>query len=166
VRDAVGEDVELARLDQIFWINPLNLLPLVLLVILSIRKAPASLALLAASLFAGIQATILQRDAVDGFVAEIGGSSTPLIGSVQAVWKVMANGFTMNSGIADIDRLLAGGGMDSMLLTIWLIIGAVTFGTLLEQLGLIDRIINPMIAAAKSRGRRYTRDTTCWIYGG
>jgi NhaC family Na+:H+ antiporter len=61
----------------------------------------------------------------------------------------------MNSGIADIDRLLSRGGMDSMLLTIWLIIGAVTFGALLEQLGLIDRIIDPMIAAAKSRGRLY-----------
>jgi Na+:H+ antiporter, NhaC family len=155
VHDAVSEDVELARLDQIFCINPLNLLPLVLLVILSIRKAPASLALLAAALFAGVQATILQRDAVNGFVAEIGGSANPLIGSVQAVWKVMANGFTMNSGIAEIDRLLSRGGMDSMLLTIWLIIGAVTFGALLEQLGLIDRIIDPMIAAAKSRGRLY-----------
>jgi NhaC family Na+:H+ antiporter len=155
VHDIVSEDVELARLDQIFWINPLNLLPLALLVILSIRKAPASLALLAAALFAGIQATILQRDAVDGFVTQIGGSSNPLIGSVQAVWKVMANGFTMNSGIADIDRLLSRGGMDSMLLTIWLIIGAVTFGALLEQLGLIDRIINPMIAAATTRGRLY-----------
>src|SRR3954454_19670436 len=45
VHDTVGEDVELARLSEIFWINPLNLLPLMLLVILSIRRAPASLAL-------------------------------------------------------------------------------------------------------------------------
>lgn len=154
-KDAVSEEVELARLDQIFWINPLNLLPLVLLAALSIRKAPASLALLAASLFAGVQATILQRDAVNAFVSDIGGSDDPLVGSMQAVWKVMANGYTVNSGLVDIDRLLSRGGMDSMLLTIWLIIGAVTFGALLEQLGLIDRIISPMIAAAKSRGRLY-----------
>ena len=39
----------------------------------------------------------------------------------------------MNSGIADIDRLLSRGGMDSMLLTIWLIIAAVTFGALLSS---------------------------------
>jgi NhaC family Na+:H+ antiporter len=45
--------------------------------------------------------------------------------------------------------------MDSMLLTIWLIIGAVTFGALLEQFGLIDRLVRPMIAAAKTRGRLY-----------
>jgi NhaC family Na+:H+ antiporter len=155
VHDTVGEDVELAKLSEIFWINPLNLLPLLVLVILSIRKAPASLALLASALFAGVQATILQRDVVNGFVAEIHGSANAVVGSVQAIWRAMANGFTMNSGIGDIDRLLSRGGMDSMLLTIWLIIGAVTFGALLEQFGLIDRLVRPMIAAAKTRGRLY-----------
>jgi len=74
---------------------------------------------------------------------------------VQAIWKSLANGFMMNSGIGEIDRLLSRGGMDSMLLTIWLIIGAVTFGALLEQFGLIDRLINPMIESAKSTGRLY-----------
>lgn len=113
VRDTVGEDVELAKLSEIFSITPLNLLPLVVLVVLSIRKAPASLALLAASLWAGAQAVLLQRDVVAGFIAEIGGSTNTIAGSVQAIWRVMANGFTMNSGIADIDRLLSRGGMDA-----------------------------------------------------
>jgi Na+:H+ antiporter, NhaC family len=153
--DLVSEDVELAKLADIFWINPLNLLPLVLLAVLSLRKVPASLALITAALFAGIQATILQRDVVGGFVRAIDGSANPVVGSIQAVWKTMANGFSMNSGIADIDRLLSRGGMDSMLLTIWLIIGAVTFGALLEQLGLIDRLINPLIEKARTRGRLY-----------
>ncbi len=67
----------------------------------------------------------------------------------------MANGFTMNSGIGEIDRLLSRGGMDSMLLTIWLIIAAVTFGAMLEQFGLIDRLINPMIESAKTTGRLF-----------
>jgi Na+/H+ antiporter NhaC len=42
-----------------------------------------------------------------------------------------------------------------MLLTIWLIIGAVTFGALLEQFGLIDRLVRPLITAAKTTGRLY-----------
>lgn len=153
--DTVGEEVELAKLSEIFSITPLNLLPLAILVFLSVRKAPASLALLAASLWAGAQAVVLQRDVVDGFVREIHGSANVIIGSIQAVWRAMANGFTMNSGIGEIDRLLSRGGMDSMLLTIWLIIGAVTFGALLEQFGLIDRLVNPLITAAKSTGRLY-----------
>lgn len=153
--DTVGEEVELAKLSEIFSITPLNLLPLAILVFLSVRKAPASLALLAASLWAGAQAIVLQRDVVDGFVREIHGSANVITGSIQAVWRAMANGFTMNSGIGEIDRLLSRGGMDSMLLTIWLIIGAVTFGALLEQFGLIDRLVNPLITAAKSTGRLY-----------
>lgn len=153
--DTVGEEVELAKLSEIFSITPLNLLPLAILVFLSVRKAPASLALLAASLWAGAQAVVLQRDVVDGFVREIHGSANVIIGSIQAVWRAMANGFTMDSGIGEIDRLLSRGGMDSMLLTIWLIIGAVTFGALLEQFGLIDRLVNPLITAAKSTGRLY-----------
>ncbi len=153
--DAVSEEIELGKLSEIFWITPLNLLPLVLLVFLSVRKAPASLALLASALFAGVQAAILQRDVVTGFVAEIHGSPNAVVGAAQAIWKALANGFTMNSGIGEIDRLLSRGGMDSMLLTIWLIIGAVTFGVLLEQFGLIDRLINPLIESAKSTGRLY-----------
>ncbi|OBB16540.1 Na+/H+ antiporter NhaC [Mycolicibacterium elephantis] len=155
VRDTVSEEVELTRLNEIFSINVLNLLPLVGLVVLSLRKAPASLALLASALWAGAQATILQRDVVAGFVTEINGSANVILGSIQAVWRAMANGFTMNSGIADIDRLLSRGGMDSMLLTIWLIIGAVTFGALLEHFGLIDRLVRPLIDAAKSTGQLY-----------
>jgi NhaC family Na+:H+ antiporter len=155
VENSVGEDVELAKLSEIYWVTPLNLLPLLLLVFLSIRKVPASLALLASAAFAGVQAAILQRDVVAQFVSEIGGSANAVVGSIQAMWKAMANGFTMNSGIAEIDRLLSRGGMDSMLLTIWLIIGAVTFGVLLEQMGLIDRLIIPMITRASTRGRLY-----------
>ena len=153
--ETVGEEVELAKLGDIFWITPVNLLPLLLLGVLSFKKVPASLALMISALFAGVQATILQRDVVNGFVQEIVGHANPVLGSIQAVWRVMANGFTLNSGIADIDRLLSRGGMDSMLLTIWLIIGAVTFGALLEELGLIDRVIRPLIERATTRGRLY-----------
>ncbi len=75
VHDEVAEAVELAKLGDIYWINPWNLLPMVLLAVLSIRKTPASLALLASSLFAGAQAAILQRDVIAEFVVGFGGSS-------------------------------------------------------------------------------------------
>lgn len=155
VRDAVPEAIELAKLGEIFWINPLNLIPLLFLVVLSVKKVPASLALLASALLAGVQAAVFQRDVVAGFITEIGASTHLLIGPLQAVWTVMANGFSIDSGIGDIDRLLSRGGMDSMLLTIWLIIGAVTFGALLEKFGLFDRLVLPLIAAAKTTGRLY-----------
>jgi len=154
-QDVVSETVELAKLGEVYWITPLNLLPLVLLVVLSVRKAPAYLALLASALFAGLQAVVLQRDVVNVFVRAIDGSVNPIVGSVQAIWKAMANGFTANTGIGEIDQLLSRGGMDSLLMTIWLIIGAVTFGALLERFGLIDRLVRPMIGRALTTGRLF-----------
>ncbi|WP_327091405.1 Na+/H+ antiporter NhaC [Nonomuraea sp. NBC_01738] len=148
---AAGETaIDLKALGDIYWITPLNLLPLVLLVFLSVRKAPASLALMASALFAGFLGIFTQPAVVRAFAGEGG-----LIGGIKAVWEAMATGFTKNSGIADVDSLLSRGGMDSMLLTLWLIIGAVTFGTLLEEFGLINRLIEPLIRAAKGTGRLF-----------
>jgi Na+:H+ antiporter, NhaC family len=78
-----------------------------------------------------------------------------VIGSIKGIWQAMATGFSINSGIGEIDRLLSRGGMDSMLKTIWLIIGAVTFGVLLEHFGLISRLVNPLVRAAESTGRLF-----------
>ena len=146
------ESVELNALNGVYHITPLNLLPLVLLAGLSIRKVPAVLALTAATLFAGLCGAILQPDVVQGF-AEGGGG--PVVESIKATWQAAANGFQMDSGVADVDRLVSRGGMSSMLPTVWLIIGAVTFGALLEEFGLISRLIDPLIAAARTTGRLF-----------
>ena len=73
----------------------------------------------------------------------------------------MANGFSIDTGIDEIDQLLSRGGMDSMLLTLWLIIGAVTFGTLLEEFGLIDAADRSDDRAAKSTGRLFLTVFAC-----
>jgi NhaC family Na+:H+ antiporter len=149
---------DLSRLDEIFWITPLGLLPLLLLGYLSVRKVPASLALLASTLFAGVLGAFLQPDVYADFVA---GAGNAVVESVKAVWLAMANGFSISSGIADVDRLLSRGGMDSMLLTIWLIFGAVTFGALLDEFGLIDRLVQPLIRGARSTGRLFLAVFAC-----
>jgi NhaC family Na+:H+ antiporter len=149
---------DLDKLNQIFNITPLALLPLVLLVILSIKKVPASLALLSSTLFAGVLGAFLQPDVYADFVA---GAGNVVVESIKAVWLAMANGFSIDSGIPDVDRLLSRGGVDSMLLTIWLILGAVTFGAILEEFGLIDRLVQPMVAAATSTGRLFLTVFAC-----
>jgi Na+:H+ antiporter, NhaC family len=151
--DAGDTASELTALGDIYWITPLNLLPLVLLAVLSIRKVPASLALMASALFAGVLAVFTQHDVVRAFVADPGLDQVRT--GIKAVWQALATGFSIDSGLGDVDRLLSRGGMDSMLLTLWLIIGAVTFGTVLEEFGLINRLIGPMIRAAESTGRLF-----------
>ena len=149
---AAGIDtaVELKELDQVFRISLWNLLPLAVLVALSVRKVPAALALMAASLLAGVMAPFTQPSVVRTF-ADAPGASLAEAG-LRAAWRAIGRGFSIESGFADIDRLLSRGGMYSMLLTLWLIMGAVTFGTLLDEFGLIKKLIDPMVRAAKSTG--------------
>jgi len=110
------------------------------------------LALIASTLFAGVLGAFLQPAVMADFV---GKSTGAVVGSIKGIWLAMANGFSINSGIGEIDRLLSRGGMDSMLKTVWLIIGAVTFGVLLEHFGLISRLVDPLVRAAKSTGRLF-----------
>jgi NhaC family Na+:H+ antiporter len=153
VHNPVGESIELHSIAHIYHVTPLNLLPLALLAFLSMRRVPAVLALLASALFAGILGAFLQPAVMKAFVAS--SDYTAVLGSIKGVWHAAATGFVSRSGIPDIDRLLSRGGMDSMLLTVWLIIGAVSFGAMLEEFGLINRMIDPLIHAAKRTGRLF-----------
>ena len=158
VDDTVRTSIELKALNGVFNINVLNLLPLVLLAVLSIRKVPASLALMASTLFAGLIGAFLQTDVYRAFVP---GEGNTIVESIEAVWQAAATGFSIDTGIGEIDRLVSRGGMASMLPTVWLIIGAVTFGALLDELGLINRLVEPLIRAAKSTFRLFFAVFAC-----
>jgi Na+:H+ antiporter, NhaC family len=142
---------ELSQLDQLFRITPWNLIPLALLIILSLRKTPASLAIAASALLAGVMALFLQRDAVLRFINDPT-ASTPVV-YIKAIWVAMATGYKANSGIPVLDSLLSRGGMESMLKTVWIIVGAVTFGTILEEFKLMGKLINPVLEHAHSTGQ-------------
>ena len=144
---------ELQHIEGLFRITPWNLLPLLLLLAMSVRKVPAVLAIMSAALLAGAMATFMQPQAVAQFVAEPG-ASAPVV-ALKGVWLAMANGFQADTGMAEVDALLSRGGMDSMLLTIWLIIGAVTFGILVDDFGLLGKLVAPLLHRARSTGRLF-----------
>lgn len=146
-------DAELAKLDTLFNITVWNLVPLVFLLALSIRKVPATLAIMSSSLLAGIMGAFMQPQAMARFIAEPG--TPPAVVAIKGIWLAMANGFKANSGIPQLDALLSRGGMDSMLLTIWLIIGAVTFGILVDDFGLLNKLVTPVLLRAKTVGRLF-----------
>ena len=149
--DAGHTASELSKLDQIFWITPLNLIPLLVLVVLSILKVPASLAVLFSAILGGLLAPFLQPQAVLSFVNDP--SLSAPIAHIKGIWSALATGYRANSGIREIDGLLSRGGMSSMLTTIWIVIGAVTFGTLLEEFNLIAKLMNPVLTRAQTTGR-------------
>jgi NhaC family Na+:H+ antiporter len=140
-----------ATLASEFSITPLNLLPLVLLVIASIRQVPPFLAIFGAALFAGVLALFTQPTVVQAFVADptLGPAAT----GITAIYASMANGFESQTGNENIDALFSGGGMDSMLSTIWLVLAALSFGAIMEHAGFLERLIRPVIAWAHSTGQ-------------
>jgi len=143
-------DSELLALDQLFWLTPLNLLPLVLLVVLSVRRTPASLAVMSSALFAGLLACLMQPQSVLALVPDA--ASGGLEHNIKAVWQVVANGFQSDTGIKPVDDLLSRGGMASMLTTIWLIIVALAFGSLLDEFGFLSKLMTPILTRAKRTG--------------
>ena len=140
-----------AALADEFWISPLNLLPMVLLIVLSVRRAPPFLSIFASALFAGILACFTQSEVVTTFVArpDLG----PLATAFAGISGAMANGFTLETGNATIDTLFSRGGMSSMLFTIWLVLGALSFAAVMEDAGFLNRLIRPVLARARSTGQ-------------
>ena len=143
-------DSELLALDQLYNISIWTLLPPLLLVLLSVLKVPASLAITASALAAALLTPLLQPEATLRFIDSP--DLSPVLAFVKAGWQAMATGYEANTGIAPIDSLLSRGGMDSMLPTIWLIIGALTFGTLLDEFGFLTKLVTPVLARARTTG--------------
>ena len=69
---AVDTDVARDALDAVFTISPVNLLPIVLLVVLAVRQVPPFLAIFGTALFSGVLASFTQPDVVAAFVDEPG----------------------------------------------------------------------------------------------
>jgi Na+:H+ antiporter, NhaC family len=145
---AIGTDQARDALAQAFHISPINLLPIVLLVAFTFLRLPPFLAVFGCALFAGILACFTQYDAVQAFVAEPGQGVAR--NSIEAIFDAMANGFVSTSGNATIDDLFSGGGMSSMLTTVWLILGALSFAAIMEEAGFLDRLIAPIVSRARS----------------
>jgi NhaC family Na+:H+ antiporter len=134
-----------------FSITLLNLLPLVMLILLSLRRAPPFLSIFASALFAAILAVFTQPEAVAAFVDDT--SKGPLGTALTAIYSALATGFVSSTGNEAIDTLFSRGGMASMLNTIWLVLGALSFAAIMESAGFLERLVRPIVTSAKSTGR-------------
>jgi Na+:H+ antiporter, NhaC family len=137
-------------LNKAFNISAVNLLPLALLVLFAVLKCPPFLAILGSALFAGLLAPFTQSAAVTAFVdqPELGSVAT----AIKANFAAMASGFVSNSGVAPIDDLFSRGGMASLLTTVWLVLGALSFAAVMEHAGFLQRLLVPIVARVRRRG--------------
>jgi Na+:H+ antiporter, NhaC family len=141
---------ELARIDAHYEITLWAFLPLVAVFGLAIARTPPFLAIFIGALLGGVLAVAQSPDKVLAFAAAPDLSQPMAL--LKGVWSAMATGYQSTSGDASLDVLLSRGGMASMMVTVWLIMTALAFGSVIEQAGLLNRLVDPIIARAKSTG--------------
>lgn len=134
--DASFETVELFKegLLATGLVHWYTLLPLVVLVILTLYKAPALITLAIVSII-GVGLAYV---------------SEPL--ALSSVFDMLFNGYKSSTGIEEVDALLTRGGMNSMLGTIALVLLALTMGGLLFTLGIIQSLLAKVESLFTSAG--------------
>lgn len=130
--DRIG--VMLTTMEQNFTINPLLLLPPLLVLFVSWRKMPA---------IPGITLGVIA-----GAICAVGLQGA----NYEHLVNVAFGGFTAETGVEDVDSLLSRGGLESMLYTISLIIVAMMFGGVMERTCQLKVIADRILRAAKSTG--------------
>jgi Na+:H+ antiporter, NhaC family len=142
-------DVEQVQdtISQSFSISLWTFVPVISIFVLSILRFSAFLSLTLSALVAVMIAAFTQGDLIRSLAAD------PSLGYFEAVTKVgidtFANGFALNSGVEQLDSLFSGGGVASMLTTVWLVLVAAAFGAVVASTGMLARIIAPVIARCK-----------------
>ena len=133
-----------------FNITVWALLPLVVVFYMAFKKVPPLPTILFGALLGGFVAMVLQPEAVLTFANSP--ELSPGMAMTKGVWMALADGYVSSTGIAEVDDLLTRGGMSGMLVTIWLILTAMAFGSVLEKGGMLLRLIESSLKAAKSTG--------------
>ncbi|XQW86659.1 Na+/H+ antiporter NhaC [Thalassotalea piscium] len=142
-------DTLINTLEATYEINPLNLIPLIILLVLAYKKVPAFPAVAIGAIIGAVWALIFQQDLILSMASEgLSGAKA----YITVVWTAFFDGVVVKTGNSEIDELLSRGGMSSMLNTIWLVICALSFGAVLEHLGMLKKFVQSILSAAKSTG--------------
>jgi len=115
-----------------FSLGLVPLIPALVVVALAIAKRPPLPSLFTGVLLGGIVAIFWQG-----------------VG-LHDVFTYAQSGYTIETGVADIDSLLNAGGIQSMMWTISLMLIALGFGGALERTGCLEAIINAIISRVTS----------------
>ncbi len=132
--DAEGINLIKTGLEAVFVIHPLLLLMPVFTIILMMKRVPAIPALTIVGLLGAVLAVLVQGS------------------SVSSIVQVMTSGFTVESEVAAVDKLLNSGGLMSMLGTIGLLILATALGGILEETGSFEALTRKMMTRVRSTG--------------
>ncbi|SMP71370.1 Na+/H+ antiporter NhaC [Anoxynatronum buryatiense] len=122
-------------LTQNFNINPLLLLVPIITVVLAIKKVPPIAALVASALLGIVMAFIFQGGIYD----------------IKTIISSLGTGFSINTEIADLNKLLSRGGMLGMMGATALAFLAVGMGEILQRIGVLTVILSKLSKVVNSK---------------
>jgi len=127
-------NIILSGLADNFTLNPLMLIPPIIVVILAVKKVSGLAVMVIASIVGLIFAVAFQ-----GF-------------GIGEMLGFMNDGFVSSTGIAEIDALLSRGGLQSMMWTISLGFIGISFGGLLEKTKVLEVLLEKMSGLVSKQG--------------
>ncbi|SKC83167.1 Na+/H+ antiporter NhaC [Maledivibacter halophilus] len=136
--DANSIDLLLNTFEKQFTITPILLIPPVLVIIMVIKKIPAMPGLIGSSLLGAICAAVFQGAGLSQIIAVVNG------------------GYSANTGVETVDKLINRGGIQSMMWTVSLVLIALSFAGIVEKTGMISIVAEKILKAAKSDGSLIT----------
>ena len=141
---SIDVDQVQSTISEAFNVSLWAFIPVISIFALSMLRFSAFLSLTLSAIVAVVIASFTQNDLIRSLADD------PDLSYFEAVAEVgidtFANGFALNSGVDQLDSLFAGGGVASMLTTVWLILVAAAFGAVVGSTGMLHRIIAPVIA--------------------
>jgi Na+:H+ antiporter, NhaC family len=125
-------------IDAQFSINPLLLIPPLIIIALAFRKIPAVPGIVIGIITAGILGVILQGNTFGSLLSAAYG------------------GYASSSGVEAVDNLLTKGGFESMMYTVSLVICAMMFGGIMEKTNQVRVVVSVILKKAQSTGSLIT----------
>lgn len=141
--------VTLQLITENFSINPVMLLPVIVLLVMANKKFPPIPTILSGAMVAVALALVFQRSAIFALPGEAPNAALALF---RGIWLTLFDGFVLQSGNATLDDLMTRGGMSSMLNTVWLILCAMVFGAVMDHTGLLRCLVNYALSFVHSTG--------------
>jgi len=121
-----------------FTVNPLLLIPPVIILVLAFKKIPAVPGIVIGIMAAGVLGVIFQSN------------------NFGSILSAAYGGYTSNSGIEAVDNLLTKGGFSSMMYTISLVICAMMYGGIMEKTNQLRVVVSVILKKAESTGSLIT----------
>ncbi|MGY6587300.1 MAG: Na+/H+ antiporter NhaC [Wenzhouxiangella sp.] len=134
-----------SQLQELFTINVFMLFPLLVLFVMAMAKMPALPSIFVGALLGAVWALIFQPERVAAMASSEGWQA-----NLEVAWLALSSGTEVASEDEGLSSLLSGGGMQSMLNTVWLVICAMTFGAVMEYTGLLGKLLRGIVRMVKS----------------